>query len=331
MATGCFAPHPAVANPPVRNVAIRSSHNDRRSPFTSLRVRLGSGTVKHAVAARRTSCQYRLVVRRSDLTRRVIGTNQATEVEIVFANGRRRLLLVRADEADELAARGRKTQGPKWRFVRGVASLGRPLAKWLLVSLIGVLVVQALTKQWSDRQKELELKRSLASDLGTSSYRAFADARSIAFLRATGHLRERRLSVLTDWITDEGRIDGIFRSYLVPKAKHPATLQWIHFRDAFYSYLRVVCCEKSPQRNEQLDSVQEFLKARGFKDSLPPKMNSEWHRLRCGPGCTGYADAYDWLGRQVLRGAPFRTIEASHPKGFSSGFNDFVHDAVPGF
>lgn len=212
-------------------------------------------------------------------------------------------------------------------LARGALWITRKLGKWVLISVIGALVVPALTKQWSDRQKELELKRDLASDIGSSSFSAFAAARTIAYLPREKRTAERRLLLLSDWISNEGRIDGIFRAYLYPKSKHEVTVEWSSFRDGLYDYLRLACCEK--YRSGVIRRVQRYLERQGLTEALPP--NRQWSMLACGPGCDGYADAYDWLGRQVLLGAPYRGIEASDPTGFSNGFRDFVHDVVPGY
>jgi hypothetical protein len=273
----------------------------------------------------------RAVPGRSDLTGKAIEGDAARRLDVRFPDGRRRELLVTAEEADDLAGKGRDTSSRGGRIARTATGVGRPLVKWVLLSLLGVLVVQALTKQWSDRQKELELKKSLVSDIGSSAYQAFAEARTIAFLPREQRTRERRLVVLTDWIRDEGRIDGVFRSYLAPTAKHPATRQWIDFRNALYSYLRLACCESADGRRAQLDGVTASLRGRGQTTSLPPNESGRWQTLDCGPGCAGYAAAYDWLGRQVLLSAPYRAIETSNPTGFSNGFRDFLHDAIPGY
>jgi hypothetical protein len=262
----------------------------------------------------------------SDLSGEHISGDAASRLTIVFPDGRRRQLRVQVREAEDLATKGLDVSR-RWQVATQSAGRGvRKLAKWALASLLAVLVVQAVTKQWSDRQKELELKRDLASDIGTSSFGAFADARTLAYFDPEKRTPERRSAVLDNWVRDEGRIDGIFRAYL-PRGNHEVTEQWIRFRDGLYEYLRLACCED--RRLQTMRRLRTYLRNEGFSAALLP--SARWEALSCGPPCAGYADAYDWLGREVLRGAPYRAVEEAEPDGFSSGFGDLVHDVIPGY
>jgi hypothetical protein len=269
-------------------------------------------------------------VHRSALSGKPIEGDAASEVELLLPDGRRRRLLVQAAEAEELAAKGRPIPGAVSWIPRGVQRFLRAVGKWALLSLVGVLVVQALAKQVSDRQKELELKRALTSDLGSSSFEAFAEARSLAYLPRAERTPARRLAILTGWISDEGRLDGSFRSYL-PKRNHAVGDQWLGFRDGLYTYLLLACCQTPSQRSARLEQVDAYLRAQGATQALPPTAANRWQALRRGPGHPGYARAYDWLGGEVLLLAPYRGIEKSKPEGFSIGFGDFLHDAIPGY
>lgn len=267
---------------------------------------------------------------RSALSGKPIDGEAASEVELLLPDGRRRRLLVQAAEAEELASKGRPVPGAIAWIPRGARRFVRAAGKWALVSLVGVLVVQALAKQVSDRQKELELKQSLTSDLGSSSFEAFAEARSLAYLPQDARTPARRLEILTAWISDEGRLDGTFRSYL-PTRNHAVGQEWGGFRDGLYTWLRLACCESPRARSARLQEIYAYLRAERATSALPPAAADQWRTLRCGPGCSGYANAYDWLGREVLRFAPYRGIEKSKPEGFSIGFWDFAHDAIPGY
>lgn len=269
-------------------------------------------------------------MQRSELSGKPIDGEAASEVEVLFPDGRRRRLLVQAAEADDLAGKGSPVPSAFGSIRRGAEKFLRAVGKWALLSLVGVLVVQALAKQVSDRQKELELKRSLASDLGSSSFEAFAQARSLVYLPIDEGAGARRHEILTAWISDEGRLDGAFRSYL-PSRKHAVGSQWGGFRDGLYAYLRLACCETASENRFLLRDLQAYLRARGATQAVPPKAAERWSTLQSGPNSPGYADAYDWLGRQVLLLAPFRGIEKSEPEGFSIGFWDFAHDAIPGY
>lgn len=253
----------------------------------------------------------------------------ATTLTIRLPDGRARELVVGAAEADALAARGRNPTSGRTRALRAAGGLGRKLVKWLLVGVLAALVVPAITKQWTDRQKELELKKSLASDIGSSAYGAFADARALAYAPPRERTPERRLEVLGEWARGEGQIDGIFRVYFFPTPKHAVTQRWIDFRDAMHTYLRLACCED--RRQSLLADLQRYLRGRGRLQSFAPSTKRRWHALWRGPREAKYADAYDWLGLEVLHGAPYRAIASSKPNGLSSGFRDWLRDVVPGY
>src|SRR4051812_9250219 len=122
-------------------------------------------------------------MQRSDLSGEPIDGEAGSEVELLLPDGRRRRLLLQASEAEDWASKGRPVPSLLGRIRRGARRFLVWLGKWVAISLVGVLIVQALSKQVADRQKELELKTSLASDLGSSSFEAFAEARSLALQR----------------------------------------------------------------------------------------------------------------------------------------------------
>jgi hypothetical protein len=267
-------------------------------------------------------------VQRSELSGKPIDGEAASEVELLLPDGRRTRLLVQASEADELARKGRAVPSALAWIPRGGRRLLRATGKWALVSLVGVLIVQALAKQVSDRQKELELKRSLSSDLGSSSFEAFAEARSLAYLPEAARTPVRRSEILTAWISDEGRLDGAFRSYL-PSRNHAAGREWGGFRDGLYAWLTLACCQKRDARITRVQEVETYLREQNATDPFLAEAAAKWATIRCGSGCSGFADAYDWLGREVLLFTPYHEITSSSPEGFSNGFWDFAHDAIP--
>jgi hypothetical protein len=269
------------------------------------------------------------VAEHSELSGNLIAGDRASELQVLFPDGRRRQLTVDIDEATSLAAKGRDVSRRSEVAGRALLKLGRKLVKWVVVSLLAALALQAITKQWSDRQKELEMKSDLASDIGSSAFAAFGEARTIAYLTPEERTAERRLLLLSTWIRDEGRIDGIFRAYFLPESDHHVTSAWIDFRDRLYDYLRLACCESDRER--LVARVRKYLRDPALSADDPSLDQEEWRVLFCGSRCQGYPDAYDQLGRRVLRGAPSRVIAAANPNGFSSGFRDFVHDVVPGY
>jgi hypothetical protein len=266
----------------------------------------------------------------SDLSGRPIAADERTTLRIALPDGRRRELVVRGDEAADLGGKGRDVAGFRRKALKAIWPFGR----WVLISVLGVLAVQGIAKQSADRQKELELKRDLASDIGSSSFSAYSTARSLVYRAPPEKRAAARAPILTDWIAAEGRIDGVFHAYLSPSKKHSVTRDWVAFRGAVYTYLRLSCCRSERQRDKDLEAIAKYLRDHdvpGFPETLEADQKLLWSALRGDPTSPTYPNAYDWLGREVVEHAPWRAIRHAQPEGFSNGFGDFLHDAIPGY
>jgi len=229
-----------------------------------------------------------------------------------------------AERPKELADVERPPARPsRWRRA---ARLTRKLLLWAAALAIAAVAIPAATKQWTDRQQGLELKRDLVSDIGESSYDAFSRARAIAYL-PSAQTTPRRLDALSAWVHDEGRIDGTFRTYLPGIGRN----DWAAFRDALFYYVRLSCCENRVQRHRDIGLVRSFVDREKLDDGI------QWDVVERGQAAvprsnpTLYADAYDHLGRRVLLGSPFLAIRRANLEGLSSGWRDFAHDVVPGW
>jgi hypothetical protein len=112
------------------------------------------------------------------------GSNDATQVRVEFPDGSRRDLTVSASEAARLSGEGQEV--PRHWYERARRWIWRNLKK-IVVAVVALwfasVVLPAVVQQWADRQKELELKTSLVTNISD----AVADA------TATGRLLKRNL------------------------------------------------------------------------------------------------------------------------------------------
>ena len=124
---------------------------------------------------------------KSDLSLEEVSEDKLSIVHIKLEAGDERELRVSKEEAETLAKRG--TTNSPW-LVRAGRRLSRPLG-WLLALIIGSLLIPAVTKQWTDRPKELELKNSLVTQITEASTNTVVTHRFIA----SDLLPESRLAI----------------------------------------------------------------------------------------------------------------------------------------
>jgi hypothetical protein len=112
---------------------------------------------------------------RSALSGKEIEEGAGARVSVTFEDGTTREIDVTAEEAADLASKGRNVS--PW-YVYLLRKVTRP-GVWVLGIAVTSLLVPAITKQWTDRPKELELRISLIDRLGESAVSTVNTARFI--------------------------------------------------------------------------------------------------------------------------------------------------------
>jgi hypothetical protein len=112
---------------------------------------------------------------RSALSGKEIEEGAGARVSVTFDDGATREIDVTAEEAADLASKGRNVS--PW-YVYLLRKVTRP-GVWVLGIAVTSLLVPAITKQWTDRPKELELRISLIDRLGESAVSTVNTARFI--------------------------------------------------------------------------------------------------------------------------------------------------------
>lgn len=111
----------------------------------------------------------------SALTGKEIEEGAGARVTVTFEDGTSREIDVTAEEARDLAAKGRNVS-PWYAYL--LRKITRP-GVWILGIAVTSLLIPAITKQWADRPKEVELRISLIDLVGESAVHTVNTARFI--------------------------------------------------------------------------------------------------------------------------------------------------------
>jgi hypothetical protein len=287
---------------------------------------------------------------RSVLSGREIEDGSEAPVTVSFEDGTSREVVVSADEASELRSKGRDVS--PW-YVHASRRIARPGA-WVLGVALTSLLIPAITKQWADRPKELELRISLIDRIGESAAHTVNTARFIvsdnlpaARVREVVCGRDEASAACEQAINDESRTEqneqiqakntwlqkgAVVESQLA--AYFPGTelsRQGKAYVNAVRIYLFLasdVCGEK---RVEGTDKLLRYL----GEDPTDPR----WQPMReltpdeCVQKSENleFRELYGPMGDRLLarRLDLLALLNSSDAEGFSVGFADFVVDALP--
>jgi hypothetical protein len=214
------------------------------------------------------------------------------------------------------------------REQRGVAGwLRHPLVVALVSALIASILIPLFTRQWQDRQKELDLKRDLVQQIAAASTTAVRSAVSLerGHLRAAGgEAGEDRTEIypilLNEWLTQRAITRSIVSTYF-PKL----AACWYAYSDLISDFAALY----SGPAGLADEAHRYFLDTRPCQrvDDLPPAERTryetllgrvDWKRLKSGPKFQG---SYEALGELLLIGRDGinQSIVASQARGYYHG------------
>jgi hypothetical protein len=285
-----------------------------------------------------------------------IEPGQEATVTVAFQDGANREVQVTADEAKRLASEGRDVS--PW-YVHMGRRIARPGA-WVLGIAVTSLLIPAVTRQWADRPREVELRISLvdqvaqlaASTINTARF-IVADTLPEATLRAlvcteaeaSGDpaqlercrtLREEEfraeqkahIDAKTAWI----QRGAILESQLV--AYFPGTelsREGKRYVDAVRIYLFLasgVCEEKRTEANNKL---LRYLGEDPTDPQWAPLYDMTLEECDQKSENLAFREVYGPLGDRMLaeRLNLLLLLNESDAEGFSTGLGDFAVDALP--
>lgn len=267
-------------------------------------------------------------LKRSELSGQPIEGDAGQTVVIHLGDGRRIELRVTAQEADDLAAKGRDVTLRSDRAVGWIRKRAWKIIVWGAALLVASVVIPAATKQWSDRQAALALRADLIENISRSSAIAFTGAKRVAAMSAVPKARAKRLETRDAWEAAEGTIDAIYAVYFRDTAARDV---WLAYRNEMYSYISLGCCDEE-FREADIALLRKYL-----VDIEPLSTGSDpWGVIACGSGegcavASEFERSYTRIGIKLLgkRGHLLSELRRTKPAGFSLGWRDLVTDVLP--
>jgi hypothetical protein len=289
---------------------------------------------------------------KSALSGEALEADGKTNIIVIFEDGRRRELIVTADEAAKLAAAGSDVSP---HFVHLLRSFSKP-AGWLLALLIASILVPAITHQWADRPKELDFKSSLIKDLSDSTASTIDTARFIvsnslpeskvtslackdaadtktaeaAKLCNAQKLEEARTEqkayneMKDSWIRKGAILNSELRAYYPDDSAISTEGQ--AYVEAITRYVRMASNFCDPEDARWMIS---YLSADGDVQLLP--LTSQLRTDECEAKPSNYVNAYSTMGDQLLerRKELAEPLLTTHAQGFNTSLNDFLAETWP--
>lgn len=293
---------------------------------------------------------------RSDLSGEEFEEGKAARVTVTMEDGKSRELRMSEEEAVGLAAKGREASA--W-YVHLARRIARP-GTWVLGIAVTSLLIPAVTKQWSDRPKEVELRISLvdqvaqlaastintarfivADTLPEATHRRFVCAKAdetedAALDQRCEDLQEEEfkaeqkahIDAKTSWI----QRGAVLESQLI--AYFPGTelsREGKRYVDAVRIYLFMasgVCGEKRDEANTKL---LRYLGEAPDDEEWIPLYDLQDEECEQKSENLAFREVYGPLGDRMLaaRLGLLLLLNESDAVGFSSGLGDFISDALP--
>jgi hypothetical protein len=292
---------------------------------------------------------------RSDLSGEEFEEGKAARVTVTLEDGTTRELRTSEEEAQSLAGKGREASA--W-YVHLGRRIARPGA-WVLGIAVTSLLLPAVTKQWSDRPKEVELRISLVDQVAQLAASTINTARFIVAdtLPEATHRRfvcDKALETGDPEVQQrcEDLEEEEFKAE--QKAHIDAKTSWIQRGAVLESQLIAYFpgTELAREGKRYVDAVRIYLfLASGICDTKreiatnkllgylgEDREADEWAPLYLsGTECEEksanleFREVYGPLGDRMLaeRLGLLLLLNESDAVGFSSGLDDFISDALP--
>jgi hypothetical protein len=222
--------------------------------------------------------------------------------------------------------------------------------RWLGALVVASLLIPAITAQWSDRQKELELKTALISEVTESAASAVQEASNLVdveqkawptiksdprFDKTADEWYGRYRAILKTWkvaaFSLESRLFAYFPNADIRLPRRPQLAGAFHVynvRVQMFILLTLNLCRNERLQTRAVAQLARYLSvdfAREYKpiiDDAPPRGAPR----RCWRKTRDFFTAYDALGSKLLKQRSYfaDAIVHSHAAGYSVGLGALV-------
>jgi len=232
---------------------------------------------------------------------------------------------------------------PQPRWWRKVPT---PLIVTLLGAALTVLVLPAVTRQWDERQRALDLKTGLVSQISIATGRSITSAETLfeTYNGKTANFEESTsrvapgLPLRRGWLSDKLKIEGKLRAYFSPQLFR----RWSTYDHAMVNFLYLAGVEgrmnrgrrqaerKNPGDPPPLNSYDSF-SINLYLGRLPQKQTGLARLLLTRPRLTDRRSGFLALEGVILdMEASFTNqLLAAEPRGFSTTRRDLINDLLP--
>jgi hypothetical protein len=199
--------------------------------------------------------------------------------------------------------------------------LGHPLTIAFVSALLAAIVLPPLTRGWQDRQKELELKRDLVTQLAQSS--------TVAVRAGIPSTNPGRTAARREWLVQRSVSNAIVATYFPSLADC-----WFTYSDAITAFLEMRSAgngaprDHEPKGHEIKLKLEETQQSCHWKDGLPQaeaaalafvqsKVMPRLDTLTTAevPGIGSHLGTLLLIGRDGI----IRRIVAAHARGYAHG------------
>ncbi|HEX5915356.1 MAG TPA: hypothetical protein VFY54_19770, partial [Rubrobacter sp.] len=285
-----------------------------------------------------------------------IQEGQRVTLTVSFEDGVSREVDVAADEAEGLRTKGRDRT--PWYTDLGRKAI-RP-AVWVLALVVTSLLIPAITKQWADRPKELELRTALVDRIGESAAQTINTARFIvadttpeATLRAMvcGEAEETEdpaqvarcrtlqenetfaeqtahINAKSAWLQKGAVLESQLAAYFPGSDLSREGKAYVNAVRIYLFLASGVCDEKREESNGKL---LRYLGENPADPTWAPLYDLTEEECAQKSSDLEFRSVYGPLGDQMLakRLDLLELLNESDAEGFSVGFMDFFSDALP--
>jgi hypothetical protein len=308
---------------------------------------------------------------RSDLSGAKISDGERETIIASFSNGTKRKLVAKAEEAEELARRGRAASR-QFSSISWYYRVPKSLRLAVATVFVGALLTPAISRQFTDRQQESELKSKIAEQIYTSSARAMQ-----AFHVPVFHLLPEQLAAdeycqfykLPKTVANREQCDNsksrgeraaatrmtngqirwtedssITWNNLGVFSDSELRNNWTLYYGAVHEFSRVSPGSCGPEYDQLIKDLHNYLNkiSPGQYDQAMKDLNADTKPCsgRDGRGVglfvqgdSKFLQAYESVERRLVYHADEMAyaIERAHSSRYSVGFKDFVRDLFTPF